>query len=287
MTELVGVAILGTAQCQRHAAALNAVDGLHLVDLPGCVDEELLEDPRVGIGAVLTAPEERAYWTQRCLEGGRSVLTAAPVASSMAQARSLAEACRRSSAALQVEAPSLYSGFAADVRGCLACVGVPVYARLRIRVPRSWMASRPESVLTAEGLWAPLLLEELFGRVDSIAAHTRALLRNRPTEDLALAHLEFFSGVEAVLEVHSLGEEDRGTADFELYGDHGRAEVGEDLHDARVVGLRHQYALLRDAVRDGVSDAGDSAAQVERGCRLATWIQQSARLGRRLHRRDL
>ncbi len=285
MSEEMGVAVLGTAERCRHLAAVGAVEGLRALEPAGESPEGWLADPRAGIVTVLSPPSERGYWVRQALEAGKGVLCACPpVAGRRAgELRDLAGAERHGM--LRIDAPSLHSGFADEVRRSVTRVERPVYARLRVRVPRAW--SGTGGVLGSHALWAPLLLEELFGRIDTVAAHTRALVRNRPEEDLALAHLEFLNGLEAVLEVHALGAETEADAAFELYGHRGRAFVHEDLREARTTGLRRQYGDLL-AVAQGWEAAPDPLAEgLGRALQLAAWLHRAARHGRRLEEREL
>ena len=286
MPEEMGVAVLGTAERCRHLAAVDAVQGLRALDPAGEESPEgWLADPRVGIVTVLSPPSERGYWVRRALEAGHGVLCACPPAAGR-RTGELAEVVGspERQGMLHIEAPSLHSGFSDEVRRSVTRVEGPVYARLRVRVPRAW--SGTGGVLGSHALWAPLLLEELFGRIDTVAAHTRALVRNRPEEDLAVAHLEFLNGLEAVLEVHALGTETEADAAFELYGHRGRALVHEDLREARMTGLRRQYGDLL-AVARGREAATDPLAEgLGRALQLAAWVHRAARHGRRLGERE-
>ena len=272
--------MLGHAERSRHLAAIASVTGLKALEAEED-SEAQLADPRVGMVAVLSPPSERGYWSRRSLETGRAVLCACPPTTRRRGGELLAalDATGRPQA-LRIDAPSLHSGFAEEVRRAAARVEAPVYARLRVRVPRAWAGS--EGLLGSQALWAPLLLEELFGRVDTVAAHTRALVRNRPEEDLALAHLEFVNGLEALLEVHGLGTETEADVDFELYGHGGRALVHGDLHEARVIGLQGQYGELLAALQGRETKPDPLAIDLRRALLLADWVRRAARLGRRL-----
>ena len=287
MSEEMGVAVLGSAERSRHLAAVDAVEGLRALHPSGEESPEgWLADPRVGIVTVLSPPSERGYWVRRALEAGHGVLCACPPAAGRrtGELGDVVGSPERQGL-LRIDAPSLHSGFADEVRRSVTRVERPVYSRLRVRVPRAWAGTG--GVLGSHALWAPLLLEEIFGRIDTVAAHTRALVRNRPEEDLALAHLEFLNGLEAVLEVHALGAETEAEAAFELYGQGGRALVHEDLGEARVTGLRRQYGDLL-AVRQGRGAAPDPLAEgLGRALQLAAWLHRAARHGHRLGEREL
>lgn len=279
MSEEVGVAVLGNAERSRHLAAIASVTGLKALEAEG-EPEAQLADPRVGMVAVLSPPSERGYWVRRALETGLGVLCACPPTSRRRGEPLLGALAASRPGALRIDAPGLHSGFADEVRRSTAGVAAPVYARLRVRVPRAWAGT--EGLLGSQALWAPLLLEELFGRVDTVAAHTRALVRNRPEEDLALAHLEFVSGLEALLEVHALGTETEADVDFELYGHGGRALVHESLHEARASGLQGQYEELLAALQGRETKPDPLAIDLQRALLLADWVRRAARLGRRL-----
>ncbi len=282
MSEAVGVAVLGHSERARHLAAIRSVAGLHVLE-PGPKEgpEERLADPRVGMVAVLSPPTERGYWIRHALESGHGVLCACPPTSwrRVGELAAVLAATQRQGM-LRIDAPSLHSGFADEARLSAARVEGPVYARLRVRVPRAWAGT--DGLLGSQYLWAPLLLEELFGRIDTVAAHTRALVRNRPEEDLALAHLEFVNGLEALLEVHALGTETEADVDFELYGHGGRALVHEDLHEARMTGLRRQYEELLAALQGRETTPDPLAKDLRRALLLSEWVRRAARLGRRL-----
>ena len=280
MPEEVAVAVLGQGERSRHLEAIASVSGLSALE-PGESPEASLADPRVGMVTVLSPPPERAYWIRRSLEKGHGVLCACPPTTRRRGEELLAAlAATRRLGVLRIDAPSLHSGFADEVRRSTDRVKGPVYARLRVRVPRAW--SGTEGLLGSHSLWGPLLLEELFGRVDTVAAHTRALVRNRPEEDLALAHLEFVNGLEAMLEVHALGTETEADVDFELYGHGGRALVHEDLHKARVIGLQRQYEELLAALQGRKTEPDPLARDLRRALLLTDWVRMAARLGRRL-----
>lgn len=280
MSEELGVAVLGHVGRSRHLEAIASVSGLSALEPPDG-PEAWLADPRVGIVTVLSPPSERGYWVRRALEEGRGVLCASPPTSRRRGGELLAAMAEtRRPGVLRIDAPSLHSGFADEVRRSAARVEGPVYARLRVRVPRTWAGS--EGLLGSHSLWAPLLLEELFGRADTVAAHTRALVRNRPVEDLGLAHLEFVNGLEALLEVHALGTETEADVDFELYGHGGRSLVHEDLRQSRVMGLQRQYEELAAALRGRETTPDPLAEDLQRALLLADWVRMAARLGRRL-----
>ena len=281
MSEEVGVAVLGHAERCRHLAAIDSVAGLHVLEGAGESAEERLADPRVGLVTVLTPPTERGYWVRHALEMGHGVLCASPPAT-WRRSGELAAAvgAARRPGLLRIDAPSLHSGFADEVRLAAARVEGPVYARLRLRIPRSRAGA--EGLLGSRSLWAPPLLEELFGRIDTVAAHTRALVRNQPEEDLALAHLEFVNGLEALLEVHALGTETEADVDFELYGQGGRAFVHEDLPQTRMTGLRRQYEGLLAALQGRETTPDPLARDLGRALLLTEWVRRAARLGRRL-----
>ncbi len=286
MSEEMGVAVLGTEERGRHLAAVDAVEGLRALEPAGEESPEgWLADPRVGIVTVLSPPSERGYWVRQALEAGNGVLCACPpVAGRRAgDLRDLVGVERQEM--LRIDAPSMHSGFADEVRRSVTRVEGPVFARLRVRVPRTW--SGTGGVLRSHALWGPLLLEELFGRIDTVAAHTRAMVRNRPEEDLALAHMEFLNGLEAVLEVHALGAETEADAAFELYGHRGRALVHEDLREARMTGLRRQYGDLLAAAQGREAAPDPLAEGLGRALQLAAWLHRAARHGRRLGEREL
>jgi predicted dehydrogenase len=183
---------------------------------------------------------------------------------------------------LQWEAPSLYSGFADAAQRAIANLGSVLYVRLQLLLPHSWLADESTAIIESEGLWVLPFLEATFGPVDSVAAHTRALLRtDRPTEDIALAHLEFVGGEEGTIELHALGEE--AIVKLEVYGPRGSIRVERDLHSERLLGLRRQYQGLRELAKSGDWQPMDSVVEA---VSLARWLRQSARHGVRLYRRD-
>lgn len=296
----VGVALLGTLGRDDHLAALSRTGGMRLVGEwvgPGERDahgvayatpEDVLDDDDVGVVAVLTTAADRMHWVEQAVAGGRRVLSAPPPARTLAQVRRLVEVATICPGSLLVEAPPLHAGFGDDVRRCASRVGVPLYATLRVIVPSAWMAGRREGIVESLALWAPHLLTEAFGPVDAIAAHTRSLVRNQPDEDLAVAHMTFGSGLEALLEAHALVDGPEGTAQFEVFGTLGLARAADDLCSSRVDGLCRQYEVLRDADRRvgaiGDANPGLTGDRLETAMVLVHWLRQSARLGRRLYR---
>lgn len=290
-----GVAILGTIGRERHIAAIAAVKGLHLVPggdaREGTGPEEILADARVRIVTVLAAVADGSHWIERALEGGRAVLSAAPPAATPSHAARLANAARAAGTVLLVESTGADAGFAADVLSCAGGVSPALYARLCVVVPRSWLQGRREGLLESEALWAVPLLVTALGPLDAVAAHTRALVRNQPKEDFAIAHLTFASGTEGLLEAHALAA-NAARATFEIYGPRDEARVDADLHRTRCEGLQPLYERLRDAAAGtggtrALDSHGIDASGLEEALRLADWVRQSARLARRLHRREV
>lgn len=279
--------MLGATGRDRHVSAIAAVPGLHLVPgLANASPDEVLADGRVGIVAVLTPLSERRHWVECALGGGRGVLSAAPPAATPAEAAHLEGLARQAGARLEVESPGAWAGFADRVVTCAQGVAPALYTRLRVVVPKAWLVARPEGLLESEVLWAVPLLVAALGPLDTVSAHTRALVRNAPKEDLAIAHLHFACGAEGLVEFHALSAES-ALATFEIYGPRDEGHVEADLSRFRVEGLGVQYRRLRDAGGPDRGEGGLGAVSIEESIRLADWLRQSARMARRLHRQEI
>lgn len=275
----LAVAVIGAPAdvSARHDAAIAATSGLYRIN------DDPTESERTSI-VVICHPhiEERVFACEQALEQGRFVLCQAPPAASAKQARRLAHVAATGRGVLQWEAPPLYSGFADAAQRAVTNLGAVLYMRLQLLLPQSWLADGSAGIIDSEGLWVLPFVEEIFGTLDSVAAHTRALVRTeRATEDIALAHVECIGGVEGTIELHALGEE--ALIRLEAFGPRGSIRVERDLHTERLLGLRRQYQRLRELAQAGDWQPMDNVVQA---VTLARWLRQSARLGVRLHRRD-
>jgi hypothetical protein len=242
----------------------------------------VVDTPKEGARIVAvchTHPEERAFACQEQLAAGRAVLSLSPPARGVRAARQLAE--NAPGAHLEWEAPVVDGGFCEEAQRQLRGVEGLVYLSLRVSLPRIWWETgRGEGLVESEAWWILPFLEGAVAPVDTVAAQTRALQRrDGPAEDMLVAHIELADGVEAAVEAHALAApEGAASVRLEAWGARGGVHLERDLHADRLRGLRRQYARLCRGERSPWFDAVASAA-------ASRWIDQSARLAVRVHRR--
>lgn len=269
------VAIVGEAsdKVAAHAAAVAAVSGL-----------QLSHDDDAAIVAVCHAHvEQRMYACEQALERGRMVICSTPPASSLRHTRRLLAVAETQGGTLLCEAGPVFGGFSEAADTALRTQNGTVYARLQVGLPASRIVAETAGVLETHAYWCLPLLQHWFGPIDTIAAHSRALLRtSTPAEDLVVAHLEFVNGLEATLEVHALASDDMATTRLEAFGAGSTIRLERELYTEQVVGLQRQYEWLRDG-----GTARGAATDLLEAASLSRWLRQSSRLSRRLHRREL
>lgn len=250
-----------------------------------CVSEsELLQRGDLD-GLVVCAPlAQRAHWCGAAAARGWKVLCASPLSDRIGPMRRLLPG---GAAALSVAvASSAYcSQVGQSMRASPAGLGRIVFLELEASLARQDLAAQRDGVLLLAGVDYLALLEEAHGPVDSVWAQSRSLLRNRPAEDVCVAYLKCRDGCEGLVMLSGLGSE--GGARLRLHGVDASLTVtsGPDAPRSRAVWLeayRGFAALLR-----GEAGPAWSAAEWTGGLRLMQWVQQSARLGREVLRKEV
>ena len=236
-----GICVLGSANLDGHLAALARDPRFRLVGTAGPAPGEshaaagdlnhypdidaALGDADVDGVIIGTPVEQRLHWARRAIGTGKPALCELPLVSSAAQARGLTMTLGPSGAPLAMITDDTGRKLAAAIRAALGAggIGTPVYFDLHVEVPKDWIARAREGVLQLHGYPYARLLTAVFGPLDTVLARTHSLCRNRPTEDMSVAMMRFFSGLEGVLHLDGLGE--RAHVRMTLRGSRGSARL--------------------------------------------------------------
>lgn len=274
----VKVAIVGapSEKVAAHEAAIAAS-----VDL-----QQSATDDAAIVAVCHANMEQRMYACEQALERGRMVLCSPPPAASLRHAHKLLAAADAGGGELHWEAGPLFGGFAEAAMAALRTTRQTAYARLQLALPVEHIETDTTGIADSHAFWCLPFLQDCFGPIDTIAAHSRALLRrSSPAEDLVIAHLEFVNGVEATLEIHGLATDGVAMTRLEAFGPQGSVRLERDLYVEQIRGLRCQYQRLRDRSVERLPD--EPAPDLRTAVALNRWLRQSARLAKRLHRREL
>ncbi|MFH1571165.1 MAG: Gfo/Idh/MocA family oxidoreductase [Gemmatimonadota bacterium] len=236
--------------------------------------------------AICTPVSERCHWVRRTLASGRSAVVELPLSGAAREVLDLAEVAARSLGALVLagDIASGETGAAAVAAVQAGDLGTPLYARLGVATPRSWVARHRDGVLAQPGSRYLRILTAACGPVDSVYARTRALATNRPAEDLAVAQIRFTNGIEGLLEVGGVSE--ASSASFTILGTTGERTWPLPSPTESSVDLARAYADLA-AVSAGADRPQSGAAELSEIALLTEWIAQSARRDTELWRRDV
>ena len=293
------MAAIGTAvQVPVFKSIIDGLDGVHWggysctdgrrVDSLG--DSDFFEDPVLLIqkediqGVVVGGElEERAFWLKRVLAAGKHVLCEQPLGQDLCRAREVVDLARRMDRRLGVVSKAFFSPVGRALRQ-VEKLGKLLFVDMRISVSRDRLDQSREGVLLLSGLDYLGLLAEFWGPIDSIQARTRSLLRNRPTEDVAIALFRFRDGREGCLQVNGLGERDE--AELRVFGSQGskliRNEGADDNWEEWRVWF-HDFSQVLAAGKEPLWDGKKSCNAFY----LWKWMQQSARLEKEVHRKEV
>ena len=299
---MTGLAILGRNRLDDHVSVATRTIGLRFVSYiadddesvpPGAEDARRCEtrdaailDEDVRAVVVNVEADEREYWTRRAAEAGKSVLSDTPIVPTFSKASSIASCFESRGLTLALCDELFYSEGAARARKIVeeGTLGRLLFVEARVSVPRGWLAPRSSGVILEYGSSVTALLQEIVGRIDTVHGRMRSLGINRPEEDVAVAHLEFTNGVEAILQIVGLGE--RSEVQIEIHGSSGSATLVEQLPMESRSGLALAYQAFSRALAGEGSPVCDG--RVLKDTMFAVdWIQQSARLGRELSRGEV
>ena len=305
-----GLAILGEIGiARRHLEAIERLPSLYLVGYasedvaiePDPLDDELesafsarrygscdeaIEDPAVRGMVICTLPSQRAYWSGRAAAAGKHVLCESPAATSLAAAQDLIGCCQTNGVGFALADALLDSGITQRARRLAteAELGRLLFVDVQIWVPRARVARSENGVLLEYATGMASLPESTFGRIDSVYGRTRSLALSRPQEDVAVAQLRLANGVEGLFQVNGLA--DRSELRIEMHGSKGSARLVQESAIESSNGLARVYEDFADLLhRNRCPPHGGET--MREGLLAVEWIQQSARLDREVHRREL
>ena len=292
----VGVATIGSKNVAAHIESIGRCDNLNLVGVADAGEVEIgkallyetaeaaIADVDVGIIALCTPPLETQHWIRAASGAGKTILAEMPIGVDSRRSRALVEQCAAVGSPLVGVTDLVYSQPGRQFAGCLEeKIGSPLYLECGISVSDADLANDSTGVLSAHGFGLLALIVKLFGRVDSVYARSRSLKKNRPSEDIAVAQLRFYEGLEGVLIVNGLGDE-RRTA-IQLHGSRGSLSLEEErirFPD----GLEAQYGELANN-RQNTGSTRFSGTDLITTQHLLDWIQHSARQNREVSRKEV
>lgn len=300
MGAAVGLAVLGQCRLDNHLAALEGLEGTRLV---GCSLEEkasdcglpqelLLGDHAEAVNhsdvqavIVCTSLPQRNYWIIQAAASGKHVFSESPFAATFSQASEVVNSCSSAGIELAVRARHLSSALDMEIRRLLEeqTIGPLLFFDLKVSALSQCLRNKKEGVLLLHGLEYLSFIGRHLGPLDSLYAHTRSLGLNRPAEDIAVAQLWFKNGLEGIVQINGLGEQNE--VSLRVYGRHGTMKSnngwGENLD-----GLRLQYEDFIECISHGRRPVWSGEKALE-GLYWAHWIHQAARLGREIARPEV
>ena len=298
---IAGLAILGRRRFEDHASIATRTAGLRLVGYAadgeavtvGLAEEvrchptpsAAIDDAEVEAVVVNVETDEREYWVKRAAEAGKHVLCDTPVVPTFSKARCLVSSFEANGLTFALTDELFYSAIADRSRKTVSegTLGRLLFVDAKVSVPRRWLAPRSAGVMLEYGSSTAVLLQEIIGRLDTAHGRTRSFGVNRPEEDVAVANLGFVNGVEGILQVCGLGE--RSELEIEIHGSAGSATFLQQLPIQSRDGLARIYEGFSRALR-GERPTLD-AQVLQDSLFIVDWIQQSARLGREISRKEV
>jgi predicted dehydrogenase len=291
----IGVATIGRKNVAAHIEAIGLVEDLCLVGVADAGQvrrgdaalyenaEAAITDSRVSIVALCSPPLETRHWIRVASLAGKSIVAEMPIGGDSRHFRNLVDHCSASGTLIVGVADMVYSECGSRIARCLdSDIGSPLFLECNMLVPRASLDIAWGGVLSAHGCGLFTLITKTFGRLDSVYARTRSLKTNRPSEDIAVAQLRFYDGIEGALIVNGLSDEEKMV--IHLHGSRGSLKVEED-RIRFADGLQAQYHELANnahATTPPKVTTGDLAeAQF-----LLAWIQHSARQNREISRKE-
>ena len=300
MAAPVGLAVLGQCRLDNHLSVLEGLEGARLVGCSledksspsGLPEELLLGDHTEALNhsdvhgvIVCTSLPQRDYWIIQAASSGKHVFSESPVAATFFQASGVVHSCSSAGIELAVRAKHWSSALDGEIRRLLEeqTIGPLLFLDLKVSAPRHCLKNEKEGVLLLHGLEYLSWIGRHLGPLDSVYARSRSLGLNRPVEDLAIAQLWFKSGLEGIVQINGLGEQEEVC--LRLHGRCGTMKSnngwGENLD-----GLRLQYEDFIECIAHGRKPAW-SGEEALGGLYWAHWIHQAARLGRVIARPEV
>ena len=285
-----GLALLGSCNLTAHLAAIDAqelrVVGSWSEDQVASGNpththpSQLLNHPDIRGIVVCTALHEREYWVRQAVQAAKPVLCAAPPATTFSRMRELAADAK--AAGIPILLVSRLHLHTNNIRTRVTGVR---YFSLRAEIPRHLLEDTREGVLMHWGAALLQLLAERFGPLESVYARSRSLGLNRPEEDVASALLRFRNGVEGLVDFNGLAE--GGGVELREWGIAGTGDFHAPWGAITAELLRphyHEFGLLLTGAAEPVNKTLGAGLE---GYRWAEWFQQSARLDREIHAREV
>ncbi len=292
----IGVAVIGHINQAAHLEAIEETEGLHLTGVAGdpephhpplqsrrfSTGEEAVADADSAIVVLCTPPQTTRYLAEIASSAGKRVVAEMPIASSYRDTRDLVSHCTGAGVPIAGVADLLYSSTGRRAARAVAeSIGPPLYVECHISVPRA-TGEGGSGVLASAGIPVITLIGELFGTVDRIYARSRALAASRPAEDVAIAQIQFYDGVEGLFSVNGLADDER--IDLHFHGACGSVRF-EENRSRFPDGLQAQYRELASNTSHG---AAEIWANRIRGTQLLLdWINHAARQGCELSRKEV
>ena len=225
---------------------------------------------------------ERAFWCEQALDAGKAVLSETPLGERYEAVRQLERRIRVEGGHLIVASPAYYGHVGQAMRIGYG-LGNLLYFDMEIHLCRKWLVDQKYGVLLLGGVDYLSLLGRAWGPVDSIWAHSRSLLRNRPGEDIAQIFVKCMDGTEGRLTVNGLG--DKGAERLQLFGRLGSREfLAPGVENAPV--WREAYRDLVSRL-EGKERKGFDSKMAREGFGLMNWVQQAARHNREITKREV
>ena len=300
----IGVVVIGHINQAAHLEAIEQTEGLYLTGVAGAPEprhpplqsrsfstgEEAAADAESPIVALCTPPQTTRYLAEIASNAGKTVVAEMPVASSYRETRDLVSHCTAAGVPIAGVTDLLYSSTGRRAAQAVAeSIGPPLYVECHISVPRA-KGEGGSGVLASAGVMNPQIRfgedlmsrGEMFGTVDRIYARSRALVASRPAEDVAVAQIQFYDGVEGLFSVNGLGDDER--IDLHLHGACGSVRFKES-RSRFPDGLRAQYRELAANPSHGAAEVW--ANRIKGTQLLLDWINHAARQGCELSRKEV
>lgn len=230
--------------------------------------DELLE---CDIDAVYlaTPPAGHRDQTLACAAAGKHVLCEKPLGLSVPDAEAMVAACQRAGVRLGT---AFMMRFQAQHRAALELIregrlGQPVFGRAQLScwyppLPGAWRqdpASGGGGSLMDMGGHCLDLLEMFFGPVRSVSCLTRRAVHDYPSEDSAVAAVEFGSGALGVVDAFFCVPDEASQNRLELYGSRGgilaRGTIGQSARGEMIAHIENPAGSY-DALQARPSAAG-------------------------------
>ena len=180
---------------------------------------------------VATPPHLHLENVEACARAGKHVLCEKPFARTVAEADAIVKACREANVIL---GSAFMMRFHAMHQSALmhlnsGRIGRPVFARAQLSCwyPAARDLWRQDPVLSGGGALMDLgghcidLLEMFFGRAIAVSCITKSMIQDYPTEDSAVATIEFENGALGVVDVFFCIADAGSRNALELYGTEG------------------------------------------------------------------